>query len=147
QIPTCKQVDLDHDGRKDYVVHYDDSGAALAEEFDFDFDGRFDSRYHYDRKTGKRYLTEHETGFDNKPDIWKKYDANERIDSIRRDRNGDGRPDYWEQYREGVLEAILFDDDYDGRIDRHEQSQASREKAAAAAVSSEPSATTAPAGK
>src|SRR6185503_18324632 len=45
---SCKQVDLDHDGRKDYVVQYDDQGAMLVEDFDFDFDARFDARYHYD---------------------------------------------------------------------------------------------------
>jgi hypothetical protein len=121
RVLTCKQVDLDRDGRKDYVVHYDDTGAILVEEFDFDFDGRFDARYHYDRRTGKRYLVERTAGFDARPTVWEKFDDHGRIESVRRDRNGDGKPDYWELYRDGVLEAILYDDDHDGRVDRQER--------------------------
>ncbi|MBI4511531.1 MAG: hypothetical protein HY698_17995 [Deltaproteobacteria bacterium] len=123
QVLTCKQADLDHDGRKDYVAQYDDSGALLIEEQDFDFDGKFDARYHYDRKTGNRYLVERETGFDNKPDIWEKYDKEGRLQSVRRDRNADGKPDYWEQYTAGVLDAILYDDDYDGKVDRQDDAR------------------------
>ena len=121
RLLSCKQVDLDHDGRKDYVGEYDDSGALLLEEYDFDFDGRFDVRIHYDKKNGKRYLVERETGFDNQPDIWEKYTKDEVLDNVRRDRNGDSRPDYWEQYRAGVLMSIQYDDDFDGKVDRQEQ--------------------------
>ncbi len=40
---------------------------------------------------------------------------------MRRDRNGDGQPDLWEQYKDGVLIAILYDDDFDGKVDRREE--------------------------
>ena len=137
QIMTCKQVDLDHEGRKDYVAQFDDTGAIIVEEYDFDFDGKFDSRVHYDQKTNKRYLVERSTQFGSGPDTWEKYDASERVESIRRDRNGDKKPDYWEQYRDGTLETILFDDDYDGKVDRQESAKV----AAAPAPAAEPEAT------
>lgn len=118
---TCKQADLDYDGKKDYVITYALTGEVIAEEFDFDFDGRFDSREHFDKKTGKRYLIERDSDFDKKPDIWEKYDSNGNKESVRRDRNGDGKPDYWEQYKNGILVAMLYDNDYDSRVDAKEQ--------------------------
>ena len=43
------------------------------------------------------------------------------LTSVRRDRNGDNQPDEWMQYKETILIAILYDDDYDGRVDRREE--------------------------
>ena len=43
------------------------------------------------------------------------------LTSVRRDRNGDNQPDEWLQYKQQVLIAILYDDDYDGRVDRREE--------------------------
>jgi hypothetical protein len=118
---SCKQVDLDHDGRKDYVVQYDDQGAILVEDFDFDFDARFDARFHYDKKSGKKFLVERVSGFAKRTDLWEKYDTSEKLESLRRDRNVDGKPDYWEQYTAGVLDKILYDDDFDGKVDRQDE--------------------------
>src|SRR5215211_9231716 len=42
EILTCKQVDFDHDGRKDWVVGYTPRGSPAFEKADFDYDGRFD---------------------------------------------------------------------------------------------------------
>ena len=47
---------------------------------------------------------------------------------MRRDRNADGNPDYWEQYKDGSLVAILYDDDYDNKVDRREEVPGSRPK-------------------
>lgn len=123
-VLTCKQVDLDHNGKKDYVARFDESGVILSEEYDFDYDGVFDARVHYDLKTHKKYLVERETGFDKKPDVWEKYDGEERLESVRRDQNLDGKPDTWEHYRAGVLEKIQWDDDFDGIVDRQEEAKA-----------------------
>lgn len=123
-ILTCEQVDLDHDGRKDYVVQYDDTGAMLIEEFDFDYNGKFDARFHYDKKTGVRYLTERTSQTSDRVDSWEKYDTQGKLESLRRDRNSDSKPDLWEQYRAGALEKILYDDDFDGKVDRQEESRA-----------------------
>jgi hypothetical protein len=124
KVKTCKQVDLNYDGKKDYIVQYDDEGNIVLEIYDLDFDGKFDARFHYDKKTHKRYLVERVTGFGNQVDQWEKYDADEKLESIRRDRNHDGKPDYWEQYRAGVLEKIMYDDDYDGIVDRKDEIRA-----------------------
>ncbi len=121
EILTCKQVDLDHDGKKDYVQTYSRTGEILAEEFDFGFVGSMDAREHYDSKTGKIYLIERDTDHDQKPDVWEKYGKDGRVESVRRDRNADGKPDLWEQYKDGELVAILYDDDFDNKVDRKDQ--------------------------
>ena len=121
EVMTCKQVDFDKDGVKDYVVTYRDTGEMNSEEADLTFDGRFDSRHHFDKKTNKVYLVERDTDFDKKPDVWEKYDKDEQLESVRRDTNADGKPDIWEQYLNGELVAILYDDDFDNRVDRKEQ--------------------------
>jgi len=119
-VLTCKQVDYDHDGKKDYVATYNKTGDLVAEEFDFTFDGRFDAREHYDKKGGKIYMVERDLDHNKDPDTWEKYDSEGNLESVERDRNGDGKPDLWEQYQKGVLLAILYDDDFDRKVDRKE---------------------------
>jgi hypothetical protein len=121
EVLTCKQVDLDRDGRKDYVITYDTKGNKITEEFDFDFDGRFDARHYYDEKTARVYLVERDSDYDKQPDIWEKYTTEGVIESVRRDRNADGKPDVWEQFDAGILVAILWDDDFDARVDRKDE--------------------------
>ena len=36
----------------------------------------------------------------------------------RQIRNGDGRPDKWERYENGVVQTVEFDENRDGRPDR-----------------------------
>ena len=129
-VITCKQVDLDHNGKQDFVEQYDESGDVVLQQYDFDFDGHLDARIHYDRKTRKRFLVERDTGHDKKSDLWEEwsYDKDgggkEWLSRVLRDRNGDERPDYWELYRkqgdDGELEAILYDDDFDGKVERRD---------------------------
>ena len=120
-VLTCKQVDYDQDGQKDYVATYNRRGELVAEEFDFTFDGKFDSREHYDKKTGKVFMVERDLDHNKDPDTWEKYDTDGNLVAIERDRNGDGKADLWEQYQRGVLLAILYDDDFDRKVDRKEQ--------------------------
>jgi len=120
EVLTCKQVDYDHDGKKDYVAIYNKTGEMVAEEFDFTFDGRFDAREHYEKKGGKVYMVERDLDHNKSPDTWEKYDPDGNLESVERDRNGDGKPDLWEQYQRGVLLAILYDDDFDRKVDRKE---------------------------
>jgi hypothetical protein len=42
EFMTCKQIDFDHDGRKDWVVAYNRKGMPLYEKADFDYDGKWD---------------------------------------------------------------------------------------------------------
>ena len=123
-VLTCKQVDYDHDGGMDYVATYQESGELIAEEFDFTFDGKFDAREHYDNKAGKVAVIERDTDHNKKPDLWEKYNTAGQLESIQRDRNADGKPDVWEQYSGDQLVTILYDEDFDSRVDRREDAQA-----------------------
>jgi hypothetical protein len=125
EVLTCKQVDYDHDGKKDYVAIYNKTGEMVAEEFDFTFDGRFDAREHYDKKGGKIFMVERDLDHNKNPDTWERYDIDGNLESVERDRNGDGKADLWEQYQRGVLLAILYDDDYDRKVDRKESGRPS----------------------
>jgi hypothetical protein len=118
---TCKQVDFDHDGRKDWVVAYNRKGNPLFEKADFDYDGKWDMSTIYDPKTGMKAEVERDIDFDGKFDVKELYDSAGQLASLQRDRNGDGKPDYWEQYKDGVLIAILYDDDFDGKVDRRDE--------------------------
>jgi hypothetical protein len=121
EFMTCKQVDFDHDGRKDWVVGYNRKGTPLFEKADFDYDGKWDMSAVFDPKTGLVAEVERDTDFDGKFDVKEIYDSGGALTSVRHDRNGDGQPDQWEQYRDGVLIAILYDDDFDGKVDRREE--------------------------
>src|SRR5687768_15326081 len=121
EFMTCKQVDFDHDGRMDWVVAYNRKGASLSEKADFDYDGKFDMSAVYDTKTTHVAEVERDTNFDGKFDVKEIYDSQGGLSNIRRDRNGDNQPDQWEQYKNTVLVAILYDENYDGRVDRREE--------------------------
>ena len=128
EFMSCKQVDFDRDGRKDWVVAYNPKGIPLFEKADFDYDGKWDMSTVYDTKTGLKAEVERDTDFDGKFDVKEVYDSAGQLTSVRRDRNGDGQPDLWEQYKDGVLIAILYDDDFDGKVDRREEIPGARPK-------------------
>jgi hypothetical protein len=121
EFMTCKQVDFDHDGRKDFVEAYNRKGNLLFQKYDVDFDGKWDISKIYDPKTGQLAEVERDTDFDGKFDVKETYDTSGALLSVERDRNGDGKADYWEQYKDGVLIAILYDDDFDGKVDRRDE--------------------------
>jgi len=127
-VQTCKQVDFDHDGRKDWVVGYNRKGGVLFEKADLDYDGKFDMSAIYDPKTGKVVEVERDSDFDGKYDLKEIYDSAGVLSSVRRDRNADNSPDVWEQYKEGQLIAILYDDDGDNKVDRREEVPGTRPK-------------------
>ena len=121
EFMTCKQVDFDHDGRKDWVEAYNRKGTPIFEKADFDYDGKWDMSTIYDPKTGAKAEVERDTDFDGKFDVKEIYDSSGALVSVERDRNNDQKADQWEQYKDGVLIAILSDDDYDGKVDRREE--------------------------
>jgi hypothetical protein len=128
EFMTCKQVDFDHDNRKDWVVAYNRKGNPIFEKADFDYDGKWDMAAVYDTKVNQRAEVERDTDFDGKFDVKELYDSAGALTSVRRDRNRDGQPDLWEQYKDGVLLAILYDDDFDGKVDRREEIPGARPK-------------------
>ncbi len=121
EFMTCKQIDFDHDGRKDYVVAYNRKGNPIYEKDDFDFDGKWDDSKVFDPKTGQVMEVERASGFDGNFDIKDSYDTSGQLVASARDRNHDGKADMWEQYKDGVLIAILYDADFDGKVDRREE--------------------------
>jgi len=121
EFMTCKQVDFNHDGHKDWVVGYNRKGTPLFEKADFDYDGKFDMSAVFDTKTGHVAEVERDTDFDGRFDVKEFYDTRGGLSNIRRDRNGDNQPDQWEQYKDTILIAILYDEDFDGRVDRREE--------------------------
>lgn len=125
---TCKQVDFDHDGRKDWVVGFNRKGQRLVEKVDMDYDGKFDLSAVFDPKTGVVAEIERDRDFDGKYDLKEMYKTDGTLDSVVHDKNGDGKPDEWEQYQEGQLVAILYDDNFDGQVDRREEVPGSRPK-------------------
>ncbi len=128
EFMTCKQIDFDHDGRKDWVVAYNRKGVSLYEKADVDYDGKWDISTIYDTKVNQRAEVERDTDFDGKFDVKEVYDSSGNLTSVRRDRNSDGQPDLWEQYKDTVLLAILYDDDYDGKVDRRDEIPGARPK-------------------
>ncbi|HTJ43256.1 MAG TPA: hypothetical protein VL463_14220 [Kofleriaceae bacterium] len=139
---TCKQVDFDHDGRKDWVVGYNEKGNPSFEKADLDYDGKFDYSSVFDPKTNQVVEVERDTDFDGTYDVKEIYGADGAIQSVRRDRNKDGKPDLWEQYKGGALIALLYDDDYDGKVDRREDVPGSQPKFVAPPPSSDESSST-----
>ncbi|MFN0250309.1 MAG: hypothetical protein ACKV2T_25750, partial [Kofleriaceae bacterium] len=128
EFMSCKQVDFDRDGRKDWVVAYNPKGIPLFEKADFDYDGKWDMSAIYDTKVNHLAEVERDTDFDGKFDVKEVYDTGGTLTSVRRDRNSDGQPDLWEQYKDTVLLAILYDDDFDGKVDRREEIPGARPK-------------------
>lgn len=129
EVMSCKQVDFDHDGRKDYVVEYDGKGGKRVERFDFDFDGRFDAAFQLDERSGKPKKVERDSNFDGRYDLVEEYDKDGVLESVERDRNADSKPDLWEQYLRGKLVAVLYDDNYDEEVDRREEVDISDDEA------------------
>jgi hypothetical protein len=115
-VLTCKQVDLNHDGKVDMVYYYDETGAQTTlEEFDLDFDGQFDVTTYY--VAGKKVRKEEDTNLDKKPDVWT-YLEDEKIVRVERDTDFNGKVDEWQYYEGGKLDRIGYDTTGTGRLDR-----------------------------
>jgi len=115
---SCKEVDLNHDGRKDLWLHYGPDGARTVEEMDLDFDGRIDLVTFW--AGGKMQRQELDTDFDGRTDVTRHF-QNDKLIRVERDSNRDGNIDYREFYEGGVLDRIGYDENGDGRVDRWER--------------------------
>lgn len=74
---SCKELDLNGDGRKDMLVYYDDHGRKLREEFDHDFDGVADMKSYYE--LGQLARQELDVDFDGKPDLVEHFENGKRV--------------------------------------------------------------------
>ncbi len=112
-----KEVDINHDGRVDVVILYDDSEVRTEEHTDLDFDGRIDEKAFYENNALVR--KEIDLNYDGKSDI-SKYYVNGKLQRIESDRNSDKIIDTWEYYEGGNLDRIGTDTTGDGEVDRWE---------------------------
>jgi hypothetical protein len=127
---SCRQVDLNHDGKMDIIYSYNDAGMLIGEEFDLDFDGKFDERVYY--QDGKKVRMERDMDGDGRPDYLEFHEGG-RLVRVERDTNGDGRPDEWQYYENGKLDRIGIDTTGSGRADKWERNPESAEPAPEAA--------------
>jgi len=128
---TCRQVDLNHDGKMDIIYSYGPGGMLMTEDFDLDFDGKFDERVYY--QEGKKVRMERDMDGDGKPDYVEFYEGGKLV-RIERDSNGDGKPDEWQYYENGRLDRIGTDTTGSGRADKWERNPETAEAAPEAAA-------------
>lgn len=118
-----KEMDLNRDGRVDVVSFFDDVGTLEKEEMDSDYDGQFDWTDHY--KNGMRVMSEWDSDFDGKPNVFKYYarvDGKTYLDRKERDTDGDGLIDLWERFgQDGQVIRTGRDTDGDGKMDVREE--------------------------
>jgi len=143
QVLTCKQVDLNHDGKLDLIYYYDDKGAQTTlVEFDMDFDGKFDLTVYY--ANGKKVREELDTNYDQKADLFKYYE-DEKLVRIERDTNNDGKIDEWQYYEGGKLDRIGYDTVGSGKVDKWDRQPETDEPPAEGAAAPAPAKGPAPA--
>lgn len=119
-----KELDLNRDGAIDIVSWFDDAGNLDREEMDSDYDGTLDWTDHY--QGGLRVMSEYDTDFDGKPNVYKYYSVGEdkvsRLERKERDSDGDGRIDVWERFnKDGEVIRTGRDTDGDGIMDVREE--------------------------
>lgn len=74
---SCKEVDLNGDGRKDMLLYLDKFGRKLREEFDHDKDGLADHKSYYE--AGVMIRDEHDSDSDGKIDLIEHYQDGKRV--------------------------------------------------------------------
>jgi len=119
-----KRLDLDYNGTFDIITKYDSNNRKISEKVNLDFDGKFDAENIYNN--GKLVEQRLSPGFDGKLTVWNFYGEKGELIKKARDTSKDGRPDTWEYYADGKLVRIGYDKDGDGRPEYFEDSEALR---------------------
>jgi hypothetical protein len=127
EVITCKQADLNFDGRLDAFIHYGPGGEVVREQFDTDFDGRIDVGRYYEQ--GKLVRDELDLNQDGYVDTWRIYD-NGRLVRIETDRDADGRPDMFTYYVGKQIDRIGYDTTGDGKVNTWDHDAARRARLA-----------------
>ena len=74
---SCKEVDLNGDGRKDMLLYLDKYGRKLREEFDHDKDGVADQKTFYE--AGQLVRDEYDSDSDGKIDLIEHFQDGKRV--------------------------------------------------------------------
>jgi hypothetical protein len=85
------EMDLNEDGRIDYVLVNNARGMPEHEEFDYNYDGTMDDFLFYEN--GLAVREEIDSDYDGKIDIWVHLSEGKYIRRWERDLDGDGKPD------------------------------------------------------
>jgi hypothetical protein len=124
---TCKQADLNFDGRLDAFIHYAVSGDVTREQYDTDFDGRIDMGRYFEM--GKLVRDELDLNQDGFADSWRVYD-DARLVRVETDRDADGRADMFTYYVGKQIDRIGYDVNGDGKVDTWDHDAARRARLA-----------------
>lgn len=124
-VLICREADLNDDGRKDVVRHYDDDGRPLREEADRNFDGQMDEvTYFEDGEIVRQELDMRGKGrVDTKLFFEDGHLQRGERDITGRSALQQWRPDRWEYYESGRLVRMGTDLDGDGKVDRWERDE------------------------
>ncbi len=106
KIIVCRELDLDHDGRKDIFRFYNDEGRPLREMVDSDFDGTIDSISYFEG--GRMVKQESDRNSDGRADETRHF-IHGKLMRVDRDDNHDGEIDVWEHWDRGELVRIGYD--------------------------------------
>ena len=90
------EMDLDEDGRIDYVLANDAKGLPARQEFDYNHDGVMDDFLYYENGIAVR--EEIDSDYDGRIDIWVHLAEGKYIRRWERDLDGDGRPDKSQEF-------------------------------------------------
>jgi hypothetical protein len=85
------EMDVNEDGKVDYVLVNNAKGLPEHEEFDYDYDGVMDDFLYYEN--GLAVREEIDSDFNGKIDIWVHLSEGKYIRRWERDLDGDGKPD------------------------------------------------------
>jgi hypothetical protein len=129
--PLRSRIDSNEDGRIDRWEYYDAAGKLAKVGFSRRAPDKNDKpdAWAFANAAGRIERIEVSSSGDQaKVDRWEFFDvsagsgtAADRTGSLVRveaDTNGDGRPDKWERYVNGLIQAAEFDENRDGRPDR-----------------------------
>ena len=105
--PVRLESDGDGDGRIDRWEYYDGSGALLRVGSSTRLDGREDA---WVRQAGRERVVELSTARDNRVDR-REFHRDGVLVRTESDSDGDGRVDVWEEFENGALVRVLFDED------------------------------------
>ena len=125
--PVMSRIDLNEDGKIDRWEYYGGHGELLKVGFSRRDNGKPDA-WAYAGPDGKVIRVEiSSTGDEKKIDRWEHYDAalagpngdaTGALVSAEEDTDGDGKPDKWETYENGVIKTVAFDEDHTGQPTR-----------------------------
>ena len=110
KVIVCRELDLNHDGRKDLFRFYSEEGRPLRELTDGDFDGRIDQISYFEN--GRIVKQEADRNHDGQADETRNF-VHGKLLRVDRDDNYDGDVDVWEHWANGRLLRIGYDVNHD----------------------------------